>query len=89
MTQEDSPCKKACVERYIELAPEIDRIVECSNEFARMSNIAYNSNDMDSQTMLCDALKAGKFSELGKLIDYIEKEMEKARKDNKGEEPNR
>ena len=89
LTQEDSPCKKACVERYIELAPEIDRIVECSNEFARMSNIAYNSNYMDSQTMLCDALKAGKFSELGKLIDYIEKEMEKARKDNKGEEPNR
>lgn len=89
LTQEDSPCKKACVERYIELAPEIDRIVECSNEFARMSNIAYNSNDMDSQTMLCDALKAGKFSELGKLIDYIEKEMEKARKKNKGEEVER
>ena len=54
-----------------------------------MSNIAYNSNDMESPTLLCDALKAGKFSELGKLIDYIEKEMEKARKDNKGEEPNR
>lgn len=86
LTQEDSPCKKACVERYIELAPEIDRIVECSNKFARMSNIAYNSNDMDSQTMLCDALKSGKFNELGTLIDYVEEEMEKARKDNKEEE---
>lgn len=89
LTQEDSPCKKACVERYIELAPEIDRIVECSNEFARMSNIAYNSNDMYSQTMLCDALKSGKFNELGTLIDYVEKEMEKARKDNNVEEPKR